>query len=262
MHKHIKIQKDEESKIAWMLSKYLCIPFNKFNIEREEPDCEFILDNKIIGVEFTSIHPYKDISGTAKTVIENKIRTLFSKALVNNNLHDITIRVILNPNIYFCKCIKNIEPQLSIEINEAINLVLTNPIYMSNTNKYGIESITYNGNLFKAIDITYYKNANWGNSNTIQKKDQLYYTLGGIRVNIPIQSIIHAINEKEKNYNKYMKNREPAFDECWLCIYITKDEDLFTAVGIDLPPNFESKYSRIYIIQESLRFPLVYELKI
>ena len=41
---------------------------------------------------------------------------------------------------------------------------------MSNTNKYCIESITYNGNLFKAIDITYYKNANWGNSNTIQKK--------------------------------------------------------------------------------------------
>ena len=98
----MKLKKKEETNIAYMLSEYLSIPFEQFNVEREEPDCEFCFNGKNIGVEFVSIRPYKNISGTAKSVIEKEIRKLIYDLLVENDLYDVAFRIILNYDMYFC----------------------------------------------------------------------------------------------------------------------------------------------------------------
>ena len=51
------------------------------------------------------------------------------------------------------------------------------------------------------------------------------------------------------------------FDECWLCIYIQEEEHLFSIAGLELPRDFQTNYSRVFIVQESNLFPRVYELK-
>lgn len=268
---HNETQKKEETNIAYMLSEYLSIPFEQFNVEREEPDCEFCFNGKNIGVEFVSIRPYKNISGTAKSVIEKEIRKLIYDLLVENDLYDVAFRIILNYDMYFCpQNIKKIRPKLIYEINEAINIVLKDPVYLAKTNDLtysGIKSIEYNGELFNTIDIIYYKNANWKNDkkmidpNTGRYSPIIYFTLGGMRIPVPINYVTEAIEMKEEKYNKYINNRSPVFDECWLCIYIQEEEHLFSIAGLELPRDFQTNYSRVFIVQESNLFPRVYELK-
>mgnify|MGYP000647586895 FL=1 len=52
--------------------------------------------------------------------------------LVENDLYDVAFRIILNYDMYFCpQNIKKIRPKLIYEINEAINLVLKDPVLFS-----------------------------------------------------------------------------------------------------------------------------------
>lgn len=82
-----------------------------------------------------------------------------------------------------------------------------------------------------------------------------------MRIPVPINYVTEAIEMKEEKYNKYINNRSPVFDECWLCIYIQEEEHLFSIAGLELPRDFQTNYSRVFIVQESNLFPRVYELK-
>lgn len=82
-----------------------------------------------------------------------------------------------------------------------------------------------------------------------------------MRIPVPINYVTEAIEMKEEKYNKYINNRSPVFDECWLCIYIQEEEHLFSIAGLELPRDFQTNYSRVFIVLESNLFPRVYELK-
>jgi hypothetical protein len=284
-------QKKEETEIGRMLSVHLSIPFDQFNFNREEPDCEVVINKKNIGIELTSIHPYQFLSrwkdqeereeyykekgknedikkgGTAKNVIENYIRESFTEVLLEKQLYDVVIGITLDYDLYFTKVrLKSLKPDLSNEIHEAINLVLSDEIYTSCTTSVRPPKIfIYNGSLFGEISITYYKNANWNKDSPLIRNGQyipyIYFTLGGFRPQVPPECICEAIEEKCKKYSHYKSNHTPAFDECWLCVYLQKDEDIFTIAGSKFISTKTIGFERIILVQESNLFPRVLDLK-
>lgn len=82
-------------------------------------------------------------------------------------------------------------------------------------------------------------------------KEELFvnFQYEGFQSIIPIECIYEAINKKEAKLLGYKKNF-PGFDEYWLCIGLPFEERSFTIKGVNLSPEFTSKYQRVFLTQE------------
>lgn len=61
--------------------------------------------------------------------------------------------------------------------------------------------------------------------NTGRYSPIIYFTLGGMRIPVPINYVTEAIEMKEEKYNKYINNRSPVLMNVG-CAYIFKRKNI------------------------------------
>lgn len=105
---HKDMQNMEEGIAASYLAAYLHIDYKQFEV-RESPDLALTFDNKMVGVEITTLRPSiymtfpmdKPSKGQSIQAVENAVRKIIYECMLNLNLFDLTMQIELEPELYF-----------------------------------------------------------------------------------------------------------------------------------------------------------------
>ena len=123
---------------------------------------------------------------------------------------------------------------------------LQNDIEENYTN---IQSYSYNSDSFLEVYITYHPNAGWKKEFENDKsRMEIYFTFEGFLSPMPFDYIKPAIILKEGKIESY-RIKNPDIDDYWLCLFLPDEEFGFTIKGIKSPPQYNSSYSRIILVQ-------------
>ena len=105
---HKDMQNMEEGIAASYLAAYLHIDYKQFEV-RESPDLALTFDNKMVGVEITTLRPSiymtfpmdKPSKGQSIQAVENAVRKIIYECMLDLNLFDLTMQIELEPELYF-----------------------------------------------------------------------------------------------------------------------------------------------------------------
>ena len=260
---HKDMQNMEEGIAASYLAAYLHIDYKQFEV-RESPDLALTFDNKMVGVEITTLRPSiymtfpmdKPSKGQSIQAVENAVRKIIYECMLDLNLFDLTMQIELEPELYFggiqVKKVKDLLKSSFMDIfaNFSNDVVEIDSSKVLRSYKYGKHGY------FLSVEFTCYPNSGFDKlikNNFSVISDIIKFTFHGFFHPLPFWSIEPFIRKKEKKLTFY-KNQNTNFQEYWLCLYLPETEYYFTIKGVKIPESFETSYDRIIMIQSKPPF--------